>query len=44
MLQSMGSQRVGLNAFNLQMVVQALASATASSNYYLGPLDQRPSI
>ena len=33
-----------LNAFNLQMVVQALASATASSNYYLGPLDQRPSI
>ena len=33
-----------LKAFNLQMVVQAPMSATASSNYYLGPLGQRPSI
>ena len=33
-----------LKAFKLQMVVQAPTSATASSNYYLGPLDQRPSI
>ena len=33
-----------LKAFKLQMVVQAPMSATASSNYYLGPLDQRPSI
>ena len=33
-----------LKAFKLQMVVQAPRSATASSNYYLGPLDQRPSI
>ena len=33
-----------MKAFNLQMVVQAPTSATASSNYYLGPLDQRPSI
>ena len=32
-----------LKAFKLQMVVQAPMSATASSNYYLGPLDQRPS-
>ena len=31
-------------AFKLQMVVQAPRSATDSSNYYLGPLDQRPSI
>ena len=33
-----------LKAFKLQMVAQAPTSATASSNYYLGPLDQRPSI
>ena len=34
-----------LKAFKLQMVVQAPMSATASSNYYyMGPLDQRPSI
>ena len=31
-------------AFKLQMVVQVPASAAASSNYYLGPLDQRPAI
>ena len=30
-----------LKAFKLQMVVQAPMSATASSNYYLGPLDER---
>ena len=33
-----------LKAFKLQMVVQAPTSATASSNYYLGPLGQKPSI
>ena len=33
-----------IKAFKLQMVVRAPMSATASSNYYLGPLDQRPSI
>ena len=33
-----------LKAFKLQMVVQAPMSATVSSNYYLGPLDQRPSL
>ena len=33
-----------LKAFRLQMVVQAPTSATTSSNYYLGPQDQRPSI
>ena len=33
-----------LKAFKLQMVVQAPTSVTPSSNYYLGPLDQRPSI
>ena len=33
-----------LKAFKLQMVVQAPTSATASCNYYLGTLDQRPSI
>ena len=33
-----------MKAFKLQMVVQAPTSATASSNYYLGPLDQKPSI
>ena len=33
-----------MKAFKLQMVVQAPTSAIASSNYYLGPLDQRPSI
>ena len=34
-----------LKAFKFQMVVWAPMSATASSNnYYLGPLDQRPSI
>ena len=33
----------GMKAFKLQMVVQAPMSATASSNYYMGPQDQRPS-
>ena len=33
-----------LKAFKLQMVAQAPMSATASSNSYLGPLNQRPSI
>ena len=33
-----------LKAFKLQMVVQVPTSAEASSNYNLGPLDQRPSI
>ena len=33
-----------VKAFRLQSAVQAPTSATASSNYYLGPLDQRPSI
>ena len=33
-----------LKAFKLQKVVQAPMSATASFNYYLGPLNQRPSI
>ena len=33
-----------LKASKLQMVVQAPTSATASSIYYLGPLDQRPSV
>ena len=33
-----------LKAFKLQMVVQAPRSATTSYNYYLGLLDQRPSI
>ena len=33
-----------LKAFNLQMVVQAPMSATASSNYYLEPLDQTSSL
>ena len=31
-------------AFNLQMVAQTPATAAASSSYFLGPLDQRPSI
>ena len=31
-------------AFKLQMVAQTPATATASSVYYLGPLDQRPSV
>ena len=33
-----------LKAFKLQMVAQAPTSAITSSNYSLGPLDQRPSI
>ena len=33
-----------LKPLKLQMVVQAPMSATASSNYYLGPLNQRSSI
>ena len=33
-----------LKAFKLQMIVQAPMSATTSSDYYLGPLDQRPSV
>ena len=28
-----------LKTFKVKMVVQALASATGSPNYYLGPLD-----
>ena len=33
-----------IKAFKLQMVAQTPATAAASSSYYLGPLDQRPSI
>ena len=33
-----------MKAFKLLVVVQAPTSAIASSNYYLGPLGQRPSI
>ena len=33
-----------MKAFKLQMVAQTPATAVASSIYYLGPLDQRPSI
>ena len=33
-----------LKAFKLLLVVQRPTRATDSSNYYLGPLDQRPSI
>ena len=33
-----------MKAFKLQMVAQTPATAAASSNYYLGPLDQRSSI
>ena len=33
-----------MKAFKLQMVAHTLATSAASSNYYLGPLDQRPSI
>ena len=33
-----------MKAFKLQMVAQTPATAAASSNYYLGPLDQRHSI
>ena len=33
-----------VKAFKLQMVAQAPKSATASSNYYLGPLDHKPLI
>ena len=33
-----------LKAFKLQMVAQAHMSATACSKYYLGLLDQRPSV
>ena len=36
------SSRMG--AFKLQMVAQSPATAAASSIYYLGPLDQKPSI
>ena len=32
----------GLKTFKLQMVVQAPTSATASSNYYLGPWIRDP--
>ena len=32
-----------MNAFKLQMVAQIPATVAASSNYYLGPLDQRSS-
>ena len=30
-----------MKAFKLQMVAQTPATAAASSNYYLGPLDQK---
>ena len=33
-----------MKAFKLQMVAQTPATAAASSNYYLGPLDQRLSL
>ena len=33
-----------IKAFKLQMVAQTLATAAASSNYYLGPLDQKSSV
>ena len=33
-----------MKAFKLQMVVQTLATGATSFSYYLGPLDQRPSI
>ena len=33
-----------LKAFKLQMAAQAPTSATASSNYYLEPLDQTSSL
>ena len=33
-----------MTAFKLQMVAQSPATAAASSIYYLGPLDQKPSI
>ena len=33
-----------MKAFKLQMVAQTTMTAATSSNYYLGPLDQRPSI
>ena len=33
-----------MKAFKLLVVVQAPTSAIASSNYYLGPLGQRPSV
>ena len=33
-----------LEAFKLQMIVQAPMIATGFSNYYLGPLDQRSSV
>ena len=33
-----------MKVFNLQIVAQTPATAAASSNYYLGPLDQRPSV
>ena len=38
-----GFVSIRLKAFKLQIVVQAPTCATASSNYYLEPLDQRPS-
>ena len=33
-----------MKAFKLQMVAPTPVTAAASSSYYLGPLDQRPSI
>ena len=33
-----------IKAFKLQMVAQTPATAAASSNYYLGPLDQKSSV
>ena len=33
-----------MKAFKLQMVAQTPATDAASSNYYLGPLDQKSSV
>ena len=33
-----------LKAFKLQMIAQTPATAATSSTYYLGPLDQKPSV
>ena len=33
-----------MKAFKLQMIAQTCATAVASCNYYLGPLDQKSSV
>ena len=33
-----------MKAFKVQMVAQTPVTAAASSNYYLGPLDQKSSV